>query len=111
MQAPRRVLPLLAPPPGGAGPAAPGLPGEQAIKGRGTAWAIGHRFERHGRELHDDGWGGLDALAMCWRTRDDPPYGAADVTVMASLAVEAGRLLEQALAVRALARALAPFTD
>jgi len=37
-----------------------GLPWPQAIKGRGSAWAIAHRFERDQREVFDDGWGSLD---------------------------------------------------
>lgn len=43
---------------GGAGLQA--LPWPQAIKGRGSAWAIAHRFERDQREVVDDGWGSLD---------------------------------------------------
>ncbi len=38
--------------PAGAGPA-------PVLKGRGTAWAMPHRFERHAREAVDDGWGTL----------------------------------------------------
>jgi len=34
-----------------------------ALKGRGTAWAIAHRFEKDGREVVDDGWGALDQVA------------------------------------------------
>ena len=34
-----------------------------ALKGRGTAWAIAHRFEREAREAVDDGWGALDQEA------------------------------------------------
>lgn len=30
------------------------------FKGRGTDWAIGHRFERDSREACDDGWGSLE---------------------------------------------------
>ncbi len=33
------------------------------LKGRGTAWAIAHRFERDEREAVDDGWGALDQIA------------------------------------------------
>jgi len=33
------------------------------LKGRGTAWAIAHRFERDAREAIDDGWGTLDQSA------------------------------------------------
>ncbi len=33
------------------------------LKGRGTAWAIAHRFERDAREAVDDGWGALDQVA------------------------------------------------
>ncbi|RQO63225.1 radical SAM protein [Paucibacter sp. KBW04] len=32
----------------------------EALKGRGTAWAIAHRFERDQREAFDDGWGTLE---------------------------------------------------
>jgi DNA repair photolyase len=34
-----------------------------ALKGRGSAWAIAHRFERDAREQHDDGWGSLEQMA------------------------------------------------
>jgi DNA repair photolyase len=34
-----------------------------ALKGRGTAWAIAHRFEKDAREAVDDGWGTLDQVA------------------------------------------------
>ena len=34
-----------------------------ALKGRGTGWAIAHRFERDAREATDDGWGTLDQIA------------------------------------------------
>ncbi|CAD5367242.1 Radical SAM protein [Rubrivivax sp. A210] len=30
-----------------------------ALKGRGTAWALAHRYSREGREACDDGWGTL----------------------------------------------------
>ncbi len=33
------------------------------LKGRGTAWAIAHRFEKQAREVADDGWGTLDQVA------------------------------------------------
>ena len=33
------------------------------LKGRGTAWAIAHRFEKEAREVVDDGWGALDQMA------------------------------------------------
>ena len=33
------------------------------VKGRGTAWAIAHRFEKDAREAADDGWGALDQIA------------------------------------------------
>lgn len=33
----------------------------KAIKGRGTAWALQHRFSSSIRERFDDGWGTLDA--------------------------------------------------
>ena len=35
-----------------------------AIKGRGSAWAIAHRFESRERETYDDGWGTLDQQAQ-----------------------------------------------
>ena len=35
-----------------------------ALKGRGTAWAIAHRFEKDTREAVDDGWGALDQVAQ-----------------------------------------------
>jgi len=35
-----------------------------AIKGRGTAWAIEHRFTREHHESFDDGWGTLQQAAM-----------------------------------------------
>jgi DNA repair photolyase len=39
------------------------MPGPGALKGRGTAWAIAHRFESRQREAFDDGWGALDQAA------------------------------------------------
>ena len=33
------------------------------LKGRGTVWAIQHRFARQTREAYDDGWGALDQQA------------------------------------------------
>ncbi|ALT77860.1 hypothetical protein [Paucibacter sp. KCTC 42545] len=38
------------------------LPAE-ALKGRGTAWALAHRFSRDEREQFDDGWGTLTQQA------------------------------------------------
>ena len=35
-----------------------------ALKGRGTAWAIAHRFEKDAREAVDDGWGAIDQVAQ-----------------------------------------------
>jgi DNA repair photolyase len=35
-----------------------------AIKGRGTAWAIEHRFTREHHESFDDGWGTLEQAAQ-----------------------------------------------
>lgn len=32
-----------------------------ALKGRGTAWAVAHRFQREAREAIDDGWGPQEA--------------------------------------------------
>ena len=34
------------------------------LKGRGTAWALQHRFNRDQRESYDDGWGTLDQAAQ-----------------------------------------------
>ncbi len=34
-----------------------------SLKGRGTAWAIGHRFDSRTRQAWDDGWGTLDQQA------------------------------------------------
>jgi len=39
----------------------------EAIKGRGTAWAIAHRFVHQTSEACDDGWGGLDQQASLER--------------------------------------------
>ncbi len=33
------------------------------LKGRGSAWAIEHRFTKDGRESYDDGWGTLEQAA------------------------------------------------
>jgi DNA repair photolyase len=38
-------------------------PGVTSLKGRGTSWAIAHRFESRSREAFDDGWGGIDQRA------------------------------------------------
>lgn len=34
------------------------------LKGRGTVWAIEHRFTRDAREAFDDGWGALEQAAQ-----------------------------------------------
>jgi DNA repair photolyase len=48
-------------------PATPATPPAVPIhlhrKGRGTGWAIAHRFERDAREAFDDGWGTLEQAA------------------------------------------------
>ena len=44
---------------GAIGRDAPAHPGEPR-KGRGTVWAIEHRFTQHRREPFDDGWGALE---------------------------------------------------
>ena len=42
----------------------PDRPQEQApVKGRGTGWAIVHRYARQSGESFDDGWGSIDQLA------------------------------------------------
>ena len=43
-----------------------------AIKGRGSASSIAHRFARHVREGFDDGWGTVDEMAA-QREDSDPP--------------------------------------
>jgi DNA repair photolyase len=40
-----------------------------ALKGRGTAWALEHRFSAHRHEAVDDGWGGLEQQVL----EDHPP--------------------------------------
>lgn len=45
------------------GQAAPLYIRPETLKGRGSAWAIAHRFEKDQREQHDDGWGSLDQMA------------------------------------------------
>lgn len=39
-------------------------PRTTGLKGRGTVWAIEHRFSRRSAEAWDDGWGTLDELAQ-----------------------------------------------
>jgi DNA repair photolyase len=39
-------------------------PGPASFKGRGTAWAIPHRFSRDTSESFDDGWGTLEQQAQ-----------------------------------------------
>jgi DNA repair photolyase len=41
----------------------PGVVGANALKGRGTAWAIEHRFSSQSAEDWDDGWGTLEQRA------------------------------------------------
>jgi DNA repair photolyase len=41
------------------------------IKGRGTAWALDHRFNRDQRESFDDGWGTLEQAASEERLAPD----------------------------------------
>jgi DNA repair photolyase len=69
----RRVIPIaplpLAPAGGGFRAVDPAdasvAPGPAPVfKGRGTAWAIPHRFEKDAREVVDDGWGALDQVAQ-----------------------------------------------
>lgn len=40
-----------------------------ALKGRGTAWALEHRFSAHRHEAVDDGWGSLEQRVL----EDHPP--------------------------------------
>ncbi|MBQ0942433.1 PA0069 family radical SAM protein [Ideonella sp. 4Y16] len=50
-------------------------PRQAPIKGRGTEWALPHRFSSEQRELVDDGWGTLDDLAQA------PPAAVTQVTL------------------------------
>ncbi len=52
-----RSIELAAPQPSATEP----LP--RALKGRGTAWALEHRFSSHAHEAADDGWGSLEQQA------------------------------------------------
>ena len=60
-----------------------GTPAAAVLKGRGTAWAIAHRFEKDAREATDDGWGTLDQEALEQRL-------APDTTIIEE---QAGRIL------------------
>jgi DNA repair photolyase len=40
------------------------MPPPAAVKGRGTIWAIEHRFNERARESFDDGWGTLQQAAL-----------------------------------------------
>jgi len=51
-ETPRKISPDEAP--------SPMLAARPPQKGRGTVWAIEHRFSRHGGEAFDDGWGTLE---------------------------------------------------
>ena len=63
---------MTAPPPRGQHPASgTPLPERQAVKGRGTVWAIEHRFSQHFTEPCDDGWGLLDQQAQEERLTPD----------------------------------------
>jgi DNA repair photolyase len=42
----------------------PSMPAPQSLKGRGTVWAIEHRYARDERESVDDGWGTLDQASQ-----------------------------------------------
>lgn len=41
-------------------PIPPAAMAQSLLKGRGTAWALAHRFEKDTRQVCDDGWGILD---------------------------------------------------
>jgi DNA repair photolyase len=49
----------------------PSMPAPTSLKGRGTVWAIEHRFARQDREAVDDGWGTLDQAS----TQEQLPPG------------------------------------
>ncbi len=36
----------------------------EALKGRGSGWAIAHRYQNEAREQYDDGWGSIDQDAQ-----------------------------------------------
>ena len=42
-----------------------------AVKGRGTVWAIEHRYDEHSRSDFDDGWGTLEQAALQEQTGAD----------------------------------------
>ena len=44
-------------------PAKPLYVQPEALKGRGSVWAIAHRYQDEAREQYDDGWGTLDQSA------------------------------------------------
>ncbi len=44
-------------------PIVPAATGPAPLKGRGTDWALAHRFQAEGREAFDDGWGTLEQEA------------------------------------------------
>ncbi len=52
--APRRGVPATLP------PGAPGHHASPPLKGRGTSWAIEHRYTQQTAEAFDDGWGTLE---------------------------------------------------
>ena len=41
-------------------PIPPANMAQSLLKGRGTAWALPHRFHKEERQACDDGWGSLD---------------------------------------------------
>jgi len=83
---PPRIIPLIPERPALAhadtpGQPAAGLPGALPVKGRGTAWAVPHRFERQAREAVDDGWGSLAALAGVAPGSEPPGAGPATTVI------------------------------
>ena len=57
-----RTIPIRPYVPAAKRDAAP-LPEASSLKGRGTAWAIEHRYSKQSGQLEDDGWGNLDQEA------------------------------------------------
>lgn len=55
-------------------PSVPALPTPSARKGRGTIWAIDHRYASVDREAYDDGWSTLAESAL-----EEPPASPTEV--------------------------------
>ena len=69
-----RTIPIHAarPAPAAANLLVHGLP-QASVKGRGTAWALAHRFSTDERAVYDDGWGTLDQAVQAVQAQALPP--------------------------------------